>query len=171
MVTDVGKRTADAIETPTWVFLRESQDQVHDNLPDTRSAWIFLATLRVIPFLGDQLAVPAQDRVRGHDGGDFHQRLTADGLALDGQLSPLVIGQKDPFLAQFRQQSLDLIILKRDDLLLTMIHQSRNQSEGDMPRLQYEIHGITGFSDSDAPQHLGRTAGNQPVRLRESDKP
>jgi hypothetical protein len=48
---------------------------------------------RAIVLAGDQLAVPAQDRVGCDQPRELTQSATADDPALDSQASPLVIGE------------------------------------------------------------------------------
>ena len=65
--------------------------------------------------------VPAKDRVGCHDGCEFAKCFAAQGLPFDRQQQPLVIGQQDPFLPQFLEQSHNLIVLKLDHFLLPLV--------------------------------------------------
>jgi len=52
----------------------------------------------MVPFIGHQFPVPAEDRIGCHNGRQFLQRLAPDGLSLDRQEATLVIGEQDAFL-------------------------------------------------------------------------
>lgn len=45
------------------------------------------------PLAGDQLPMPAKQRVRRDNGGDLPQGPSAQAMSSGGQLSPVVIGQ------------------------------------------------------------------------------
>ena len=128
MVTNIGQRALNTIEAPVWVFSGESQYKIHDDLPHTRSSRLILSAIRVIPFLCDELSMPTENRIWCYDRGEIHQSFAAERLPLDGQKPPLVIRQKNPLFAKFLEQSLNLGILKLDDLLLTLIHPRRYHS-------------------------------------------
>ncbi len=49
--------------------------------------------------------MPAEDRVWRHDGRELHQGFAAEYFSFDRQEPPLVIGQKDPFLAKLLEES------------------------------------------------------------------
>lgn len=49
---------------------------------------------RAVGLAGDQLAVPAQDRLGRDQASELAQPATTDDPALDGQASPLVIGER-----------------------------------------------------------------------------
>ena len=90
--------------------------------------------------------MPAQDRIGSHDRGQFHQRFATECLPLNGQQPPLFIGQKDPLFTQLLEQRLNLGILKLNNLLLTLIHPRGESNKCQLPRLQNEIHEVTGCS-------------------------
>ena len=135
VVADIGQYTLDPVKSPCGIFLGESQYEIHDDLPHTRSAWLLLATIRVIPFLRNELSMPTENRIWRYDRGEVHQGLAAECFPLDSQKPPLVIRQKNPLFTQFLEQSLNLGILKLNNLLLTMIHPRRYHYQYQMPGL------------------------------------
>jgi len=52
--------------------------------------------LRAVIFLGNELPIPPQNRVRGDDAGDGHQSAPADELALHREATSLIIGEPKP---------------------------------------------------------------------------
>ena len=80
MVADIGQGTLNAVIAPAGILLREPQDEIDDDLADTRPADI-ITLLALIPLLGHQFAVPAEDGVGGHNRGQFLQCLASEGLA------------------------------------------------------------------------------------------
>jgi hypothetical protein len=54
------------------------------------------AARRAVVLAGDQLAVPAQDRVRRDQARKLAEPATTDDPALDRQASPLVVGEAQP---------------------------------------------------------------------------
>ena len=64
------------------------------------------ASLAVIPFLRDQQAVPAQNRVGGKERADLGQELVAKDFAFEGQAPPLVVGEEKAAIAQFLLENL-----------------------------------------------------------------
>ena len=123
---------------PAWILLGESQDQIHDNLADARPAYR-LPLLGVI-FFGHEFSVPAEDRVRCHNGRQLLQCFASDRLSLDRQEEALVIGEQDAFLTELLQQSGNLGVLKVNDLCLTLVHQAAKGNKQDLPGLEKESH-------------------------------
>ena len=51
---------------------------------------------RAVVLLGDQQAVPAQDRIGCHDAGDVGETPSAEGFAFHGEAASLVVGEANP---------------------------------------------------------------------------
>jgi hypothetical protein len=83
--------TGDPVVTPFGILPGHAQDQPTDLVRDRGPANRLLSTLRVVPLLRHQLAVPAQDRVGGDDGGQFEQCFAADPFGFDRQASTIVL--------------------------------------------------------------------------------
>jgi hypothetical protein len=67
--------------------------------------------------VGDQLAMPAQNRVRRHEGCDVG-RPTADLLPEHRESPPLIVGQSPAVAAQLRLQHAVLFAQELDDVSL-----------------------------------------------------
>ena len=88
-VADVAKGPLDPVKTPGWVFLGKAEDQVHDHLADPRPTY-FPSLVTRVPFLGDEQAVPSQDRIRREQRADFLETIATEDLALDRESTPLL---------------------------------------------------------------------------------
>jgi hypothetical protein len=91
VVSNISQRTLDPIVAPGWILLGKSQDQVDDDLADSWSADA-LSLIAVVPFLGNKLPVPAKNRVRSDNCGQFHQGLAPECFPFNSQDQSLVIG-------------------------------------------------------------------------------
>ncbi len=85
--------------------------------------------------------MPPQDRVGCDDRGQFHQSLSAQGLAFYGQESALIIGQQKSFLPLCLHQGVKFHLIERDDRLLLAVDSTRENHKEEMPGLQDETHG------------------------------
>ena len=77
--------------------------------------------------------MPAQDRVWSDDRRQLEQGLATNGLSCHAQQSSLVIVEEQSLASEFLQQSIDLSILERDDLLLTMIEEAADGHKQNVP--------------------------------------
>ena len=94
---------------------------------------------RVVPLLGDQLPVPSQDRIGGHDGRNLSKDHTRQELALDRQASPLSVAESDPLLATGLSHDLILSVQVLDDLLLLAVDSPSKDDQKQLPRMQMKI--------------------------------
>src|SRR5262249_28322292 len=95
--------------------------QGRDLLHDSGAAW---PSSRDCPLPGDQLSVPAQDRVGGHDRRHPSQDPPTESLAFGGEASALVIGQAEAAARQLAPENPVLFDQVLDDLLLVAIDPS-----------------------------------------------
>ena len=77
--------------SPRDILRSHAQDEAADRVVDPRASRTAFGAAIVL--LGDELAVPAQDRVRGDDAGDLAKGPSAEGLALGGKATPLRVGE------------------------------------------------------------------------------
>ena len=91
--------------------------------------------MTIVPLPGNQFSVPAEQSVRGDDGGDFLKRLTAKDLAFDGKASSLVIVEENTFFAQLLLEDLVLRDEIFDDALLFLIDPASQGEQKQMPRV------------------------------------
>src|SRR5262245_8239738 len=68
LIPQIGQRPSDPVIAPITVLLGHANDELLDLAPDPRSAWAATG-FRAIELAGDKLAVPAQDSVWPHYGG------------------------------------------------------------------------------------------------------
>jgi hypothetical protein len=98
LVTDgvpkVGQGADDSVVAPGAILLGHADDQRFQIRID-RGATGSLALLRAVKFLGDQCAVPAENRIGLDDLRHFQQGLLAQLLADDGEGFALAITQLD----------------------------------------------------------------------------
>ena len=98
LVAQVGQGAFDAIVTPGRILAGHAENEFDDFSRGARPPDL-LAAMAVVPFQRDELTVPTEDRVWGGDRPDLAERLAAEDLALDGQATPLVIGEPNALLA------------------------------------------------------------------------
>ncbi|HEU4734680.1 MAG TPA: hypothetical protein VFT22_42610 [Kofleriaceae bacterium] len=85
------------------------------------------AARRAVVLAGDQLAVPAQDRVGRDQDGELTEPATPDGPALDGQASPLVIGEPQAPPAELLAEDAVLLAQEVDDWLTSSTYSHERQ--------------------------------------------
>jgi hypothetical protein len=139
LVPEVREGTLDADVAPGRIFSGHAQDQVDDLRSDWRPSH-GLAAIAVVPFLGQQLPVPAQDGVGGEGGADLVEDLPAKDLAPDRQASPLVVVEPDPLLAVGLPQDLVLGAEIIDHLLLLPVDHAGKDGQEKLPWLENECH-------------------------------
>ena len=111
----------------------------------------------------------AEDRVWRHDGRELYQGFAAECLSFDRQEPPLAIGQKDSFLAKLLEKSLNLGVLKFDDLLLPLVDPGRQRDKHHLPGLQDEAHDLLAGEIGNL-HHAARIAKRQDGKSAESEK-
>src|SRR5262249_12793555 len=81
------------------------------------------------PLLSDQPPVPAEDRIRRHDGRHLSQNPAPESLTLRRQAAALVIGQSDTTPPQLLPKGAVLLHQVVDHLLLVTIDPSSQGGE------------------------------------------
>ena len=94
VVTEMLQRAADPRVAPRRILVRHADHERSEVWLRARSTRA--ARTRSIVLLGDEQAVPAQDRIGRDDAGDVGEAPSADGVAFDGQAASLVIGEVNP---------------------------------------------------------------------------
>jgi hypothetical protein len=87
-----------------------------------------------VVLLGDELAVPAQDGVGGHQSGELFKRTSADESALRGEPPALSVGEAQAPTAELLPQDAVLLLEVRDDLGLAAVHPAREHQEQELQR-------------------------------------
>jgi hypothetical protein len=85
-----------------------------------------LSPRTAVVLLGDQLAVPAQDRVRRHDTGELFQRASADRSALRREPPPLAVGEAQATSTELLAKDTVLLLEVLDDVDLAAFTQPAN---------------------------------------------
>jgi hypothetical protein len=85
------QRSLDPRVAPPGILGGHPHNQGRDLLHDPGTAW---PLRRERPLPGDELAMPPQDCVERHEGGDLPQEPTPESSAFGGKASALVVGQR-----------------------------------------------------------------------------
>src|SRR5260370_38736093 len=94
----IGSRSHDPIIAPAGILSRQPNHQTLDFRGDSRPAG--LPTLSgAVELRGDQLAIPAENRVGVGDTGDLLPQFPAQPFAAFGERSSLWVGQPEPWQA------------------------------------------------------------------------
>jgi hypothetical protein len=112
---------------PAWILRRHPDDELFHVDADRRTPRP--AARRAVVLAGDQLAVPAQDRVGRDQAGELAQPATTDEPALYGQASPLVIGEPQAPPAELLAEDAVLLAQEVDDLELAGVDPARHPED------------------------------------------
>ena len=117
--------------SPGRVLRRHPDDELFHVDGDSRTPGP--AARRAVVLAGDQLAVPAQDRVGRDQARELAQPATTHRPALDGQSSPLVIGEPQAPPADLLAEDAVLLAQEVDDSswrewIQPVIHRIRNRT-------------------------------------------
>jgi len=107
--------------------------------------------LRAGVLLGDEPAVPTEDRVRGDDACDVPEATATEGLSLHSQAAPLVVSEPEPAGTAPCAQHAVLFEQVVDDRLLLAVDPAREQTEEEGERGRQCVHGspaCTGSADT-----------------------
>ena len=116
----VGERTLDSGIPPTRILPCNTDREIRDLFHDPRSAR-FPSSGAVIPFNGNQFAVPSHDRIGCNNGSDLAQNPVADGFASHRQSASLVIGEAKALLSDLLLQDTILLLEVVDYALLISV--------------------------------------------------
>jgi hypothetical protein len=84
-VAKIAESTLNPIVPPGWILTSHPQNELLHFLRVRRSSRLLCLAVTIVPFLGDKLPVPAQDRIWCYDSGNLGQQFTSQQLTLDGQ--------------------------------------------------------------------------------------
>ena len=94
----------------------------------------------VVPFSGDQDAMPTQDRVGCEQSPDLVKSLSSENLALYREPTALIIIEQNPFLPDLLEEHLVFRSKILDNLLLLTIDPTCEDHEQELPGMEDEIH-------------------------------
>jgi hypothetical protein len=127
LVAEVAERAADPGVAPAWVLGGELDDQALQRSGSARTASSSLRATVVL--LGNELSVPAKDRVRRHQPGELRQRTSADRSALRREPPPLDVGEAQTPATELLAKHTVLLLEVLDDLDLAAVHPAREHQE------------------------------------------
>ncbi len=113
---EIDEHSSNCGVAPTWVLLGHPNRQFGNLIGDTWSSGSALGCSIVL--LGDQLAMPRQNRVWSYDGSDFTKHSAPKRLALRRQASALIVRKPNSFAFQLRLENLVLFLDVRDHIEL-----------------------------------------------------
>jgi hypothetical protein len=93
----------------------------HHQLPDLVAQAAWPTSLAAIILLGEQPAMPGQQRCRSHHGAQLLKRPPAQLLGPHGQASALVVIKMQPLASQLLAQDAVLFLKIVDDVLLLLV--------------------------------------------------
>jgi hypothetical protein len=93
------------------------------------------------PLPGDQLAVPPQDHVGRHQGGDLPQEPSPESSAFGGEAAALVVGQPEATSFHLPLENSVLLDQVFDDLLLVAVDPTREGHEQHLQGVDIGRHG------------------------------
>ena len=80
-ITDFGEFALNSVVSPRWILPGERQRQIDDHLANSWPPLSIPFLIRIVPFPGDQLSMPTQNRVRREQGtAEFLQPFAARNL-------------------------------------------------------------------------------------------
>ncbi len=127
------KGAADPGVAPARIAQRHLNHERASLLPGARSAGTtFVAPIVLV---GDEFAVPTQDRVGCNDRGELTEEFPSEYLALDRQPTALVVGETNLFCAHLLAKNLVLFLEVFDYLKLSAVHPASEQEEQEPQRL------------------------------------
>ena len=146
------------------VLFGHAHHQLPDLLHDARSPRASLHAPIVL--LGNQPAMPSQNRVRRDDGADLAEELPAEQLALRGQPPALGVAQTHPSTPKLLSQDSILLAEILDYLLLPVVEHARDNHAEQLPRLRGLRHARSLPRRSRPSFWIGRARGIvfQPLR-------
>jgi len=131
-VAEIAECAANPCVAPARVVRGESDDQLPYALRTggaTRSA---SSGAVILP--GDELTVPAQNRVRCHQSGEFVQHASAQYPTFRREASALVVSEPQPPLAQLLAEDPVLLPQVVDHRVLATLDPAREEQEQELQR-------------------------------------
>ena len=82
LMAEIGGCPLNAIIAPCWILSCHAQDEAGNIRGNRRSSRSHLSPVAVVPLFGNELSVPAQNRVGSDDRGELHQSSSAESFPL-----------------------------------------------------------------------------------------
>ena len=125
---------------PSGILFWELQRQIDDDLSDSWSSRRLASCVRVVPFIGDSLAMPSQNRIGNKQRSHFGKSFVAENFAFDCHPATLFIGEQDAALSKLLSEYRILGSQILNHLLLLTMHPAGDHDQGELPRLEDKIH-------------------------------
>ena len=137
LVAEVGQGTSDTGVPPPRIVDGHSHDQLGHRLgcqwPPAAAAGA------AVVLLGDQLPIPAQDRVRRDDAGHLGQDPSAEFLAAHGETTPLSVSQAERTTAQLLSEDSILLTEIVDQIFLVTVQPASNREDEEVQRVGHPM--------------------------------
>ena len=98
VVPQIDQRPLNAIVTPGRILLGQANHEFLYFFRHWRPPGLFCFAMLIIPLLGHQLVMPAENRIGRKKRADLFQQLPPQDLPLHGQPPPLIVAEQKPFL-------------------------------------------------------------------------
>ena len=85
-------------------------------------------------------AMPPENRIRSHDGGQLLEHLPPEDLAFDGQAPPLLVAEQNSVLPELLSEDPILRQEVLDGVLFSAIDPAGEDQEQELPWLQLCLH-------------------------------
>ena len=121
--------------SPRGALLGDAKHQLNDLWRHRRPSGA-LPAVAIVPVPGNEFAMPAEDRIRSHDGGQLLEHLAPEDLAFDGQAPALVVVKEDSLLPELLPEDPILRYEVLDSVLLSAIDPAYRDQEQELPRLK-----------------------------------
>jgi hypothetical protein len=134
-VSQVDQRAQEPVVTPGRVFPRQADDQLPHLGRDGRSARPPATPIGIVPFFGDELVMPFQERGGLNEGDDLRQQF-AQRLAFFGQGDAFGVIQSPVRRVPFQQGAIDPVFFEDEFKFLVQgrFDPARNASQYFPPR-------------------------------------
>ncbi len=131
----------DAVVAPGRVFARHSDDVHGDALHDELAVGVLA---RERPLLGDELPVPAEDRLRRDDRRELVEHAPAEWDAADGEPDAIVIIQAELAPAERRFEDAVLLAEVLEDALLVAAEPAGEEDGEDLDDRGHGARSVAG---------------------------
>ena len=126
---EVVEGSADPRVSPAHVLKRHAHDKCSDLQLLARAAWTAPAVLAAVIFVGDELSVPAEDRVRCGDRCDLAEEFATEHPPLHCQSLAPVLAEPDGLVAELVAEGSVLLSQVGDDVCLLAVHPASEEEQ------------------------------------------
>ena len=117
-MTEISQGALHSVVAPRGVSQSHTHNELRDLLGNRRPAG---SLARIGPLASNEIAIPGEERIWGHQIGDFVEHLPIERLCFGAQASPIVIGEMQPTPLELLLEDAILLHEIVDDALLVPI--------------------------------------------------